>query len=76
MQDESMKNGHNISFISLILFCILTLNRRVGGSIKADTKIGFTLMVTAELNVSKIKEPFLVFKGTKMEDAKTIALCL
>ena len=28
-------------------------------------------MVTAELNASKIKEPFLVFTGTKMEDAKT-----
>ena len=30
-------------------------------------------MVTAELNASKIKEPFLVFIGTKMDDAKTAA---
>ena len=30
-------------------------------------------MVTAELNASKIKEPFLVFTGTKMEDTKTEA---
>ena len=30
-------------------------------------------MVTAELNASMIKDPFLVFTGTKMEDAKTVA---
>lgn len=35
-----------------------------------DTKDGFTLMVTAELNSSTIKDGFCVFTGTKMDDAK------
>ena len=50
---------------------MINCNRHVGGSIKADAKIEFTFMITTKLNASKIKDPFLVFTGAKMEDAKT-----
>ena len=30
-------------------------------------------MVIAELNVSTLKDPFVVFAGTKIEDAATLA---
>ena len=43
--------------------------KRVGGSVNADTQIGFILMVAAELNTSTLKDPFVAFTGTKMEDA-------
>ena len=44
--------------------------RRVGGHVKADCKNGFTLMVTASLKSSNLQPAFLVFNGTKMDDAK------
>jgi len=44
-------------------------SRHVGGNVKADVKLGFTLMVTAELNSSTLQDPFVVFTGIKMEEA-------
>ena len=45
----------------------------MGGSVKTDAKLGFTLMVTAELNASTVKDPFVVVTDTKIEDAATQA---
>ena len=36
---------------------------------KADAKLGFTLVVTAELNSSTMQDPFVAFAGIKMEEA-------
>ena len=58
---------------SLLQHFLFQHQRRAGGSIKADTKIGFTFVVAVELNASKNKEPFLIFAGVKMDDAKTPA---
>eukprot|EP00957_Ditylum_brightwellii_P025825 1953981-Ditylum_brightwellii.AAC.1 len=46
------------------------VSRRVGGKIKADVKVGITLMVVVELNSSSMVNPFIVFNGTKIKDAK------
>ena len=42
--------------------------KRTGRSVKTDTKLGFTLIVTAKLNTSTLNDLFLVFAGAKIED--------
>eukprot|EP00956_Cyclotella_meneghiniana_P024783 scaffold50391_cov37-Cyclotella_meneghiniana.AAC.1 len=46
--------------------------KRVGGKMNADDKAGFTVMVTAELNASKLLPPFIVYNGTKKKDAQDL----
>jgi hypothetical protein len=46
--------------------------KRVGGKIRSDEKSGCTLMVTAELNSSKLLPPFLVLNGRKKVNAKNL----
>ena len=46
--------------------------KRIGGKIKFDEKAGFTCMVGAELDTSRLIPPFLVFHETKRVDATNI----
>ncbi|KAL7531804.1 hypothetical protein ACHAWF_003919 [Thalassiosira exigua] len=47
-----------------------TGTKRVGGKVKADVKKGFTLMVSCELETSRMGPPYAVFDGTKLCSAK------
>ena len=46
--------------------------KRVGGKINTNEKSGFTVMVSCELNSSTMLDPFIVFDGTKKQDAKDL----
>jgi hypothetical protein len=46
--------------------------KRVGGKVKTDEKAGCTLMVSAELNSSRLLPPFIVMNGTKKINAKNL----
>ena len=45
--------------------------KRVGGKVNAaDKKTGFTVMLAVEMCSNRVLDPFIVFTGTKMQDAK------
>ena len=43
-------------------------SRGTGGNAKADAKLGFTLIITAELNSLATQDPFVIFTGIKIEE--------
>ena len=47
-----------------------TGSKRVGGKVKADVKAGFTLMLCANMDTSSLLPPYIVYTGTKIENAK------
>lgn len=44
--------------------------KRIGGKVQADTKAGFTFMVTVNMLSSEIVAPFVVYNGTKLIDTQ------
>ena len=50
-------------------FIAPTGTKRVGGRVKADAKAGFTFMVTVNLSTSEVEAPFIVYTGTKLNEA-------
>ena len=44
--------------------------KRDGVKVKADTKAGFTEIVTVNLAISRIEDPFVAYNGTKLKDTK------
>ena len=48
-------------------------SRYTEGNVKANIKLGFTLMVTEELSTSTMQDQFIVFAGIKIEEAITKA---